>query len=101
MAAASVLLMNLKRETYIQNTSAMCSHVNAGSGIDLTIRELSEIIKEIVGYKGRIVFDITKPSGIPKKLLDNSLLKNIGWKPYVTLREGLITTYEDFQNFDV
>jgi len=97
MAAASVFLMNISRDIYLKNTSQNCSHINAGSGSDLSIRELSEMIKEIVEYKGEIIFDETKPDGNPKKILDNSVLKNLGWKAKISLKEGLYLTYKEFQ----
>ena len=97
MAAASVFLMNISRDIYLKNTSQNCSHINAGSGSDLSIRELSEMIKEIVEYKDEIIFDETKPDGNPKKILDNSVLKNLGWKAKISLKEGLYLTYKEFQ----
>ena len=74
----------------------MCSHINVGSGKDLTISDLANIIKDIVGYKGQIKFDSTKPDGTPRKLLDSTRLKNLEWKPLISLHDGLIKTYNDF-----
>ena len=68
--------------------------VNIGTGEDLTIKELAEMIKEIVGYEGSIIWDTTKPDGTPKKLLDVSKLKSLGWLPKISLKEGIKTTYE-------
>jgi GDP-L-fucose synthase len=68
--------------------------VNVGFGSDVTIRELVELICEVVGFKGELVFDATKPDGTPRKLLDTSLLKNLGWNPRITLREGIRQTYD-------
>lgn len=70
--------------------------VNIGSGEEVTIAELAEMIKEIVGYKGKIVFDKTKPDGTPRKLLDISKLHNLGWKHKTSLKDGLKITYQDF-----
>lgn len=67
----------------------MPSHVNAGCGVDLTIKELSEIVRKTVDYKGNIVWDSTKPDGTPRKLLDVSKLNSLGWKPSITLEEGI------------
>ena len=67
--------------------------VNLGTGIDVTIRELAETIRETVGYTGRLSFDATKPDGTPRKLLDVTRLKQLGWQSSITLREGLARTY--------
>jgi GDP-L-fucose synthase len=70
--------------------------INIGSGEDHTITELAEIIKEIVGYQGEIIYDATKPDGTPRKLLDNSRLNQLGWKPRIGLKEGIQLAYADF-----
>lgn len=70
--------------------------VNIGSGEEVSIAELSTIVKEIVGYQGKLVFDTTKPDGTPRKLLDVSKLHNMGWKHKTSMKEGLIITYQDF-----
>jgi GDP-L-fucose synthase len=97
MAAASVFLMNLDRETYDAHTTPMMSHINAGCGEDVTIRELAETIAKVVGYQGSIGFDPSKPDGTPRKLMSSSLLNSLGWKPEVGLEEGLRMAYEDFK----
>jgi GDP-L-fucose synthase len=71
-------------------------HVNVGTGEDLTIRALAELVREVVGFSGEIVFDTSKPDGTPRKLLDISRLRGIGWKPRISLREGVATTYAWF-----
>ena len=71
--------------------------VNIGSGKEITIRELSETIKQVVGYKGGIEFDASKPDGTPRKLLDCTKLHSLGWKPKIALEQGLTLAYEDFQ----
>lgn len=71
--------------------------VNVGSGEEVSIKQLAEIIKEIVGFEGRIEWDKTKPDGTPRKLMDNSKLANLGWKSRIQLREGIKKEYE--QNF--
>jgi GDP-L-fucose synthase len=96
MARASIHLMNLDKNIYSKQTSSMCSHVNVGSGKDLAIKELAETIKEVVGFKGGINFDLTKPDGIPRKLLNSELIKNLGFKPEISLKNGLIKTYQDY-----
>ncbi len=70
--------------------------VNAGTGLEITIKELSELVAEIVGYKGKILWDTSKPNGTPRKLLDVSKSKQLGWEPRVTLREGIALAYQDF-----
>ena len=76
MAKASIHLMNLDKKIYSKHTSLMCSHVNVGGGIELSIKELSEIIKEIVGFKGKIIFDNDKPDGTLRKFLNCAKLEN-------------------------
>ena len=96
MARASIYLMNLDKNIYDKQTSSMCSHINVGSGKDLAIKELAETIKEVVGFKGGINFDPTKPDGIPRKLLDSKLINSLGFKPEISLKDGLIKTYQDY-----
>jgi GDP-L-fucose synthase len=96
MAAASIYVMNLDETTYQANTEPMLSHINVGTGIDCTIRELVETVAKVVGYQGEIVFDTTKPDGTPRKLMDVSRLANLGWKAQVSLEQGLSITYQWF-----
>lgn len=98
MASASIYVMNLSAETYVKNTSPMLSHINVGTGIDCTIRELAETIASVIGFKGQIVFDASKPDGTPRKLMDVERLSNMGWRWSTSLREGLTLTYEWFLN---
>ena len=98
MANASTYIMNLDKQTFDQYSSIRCSHINVGSGKDLTIKELAEIIKEVVGYKGEINFDPSKPDGTPRKLMSSSRLNNLGWKPSINLKEALTITYNDYLN---
>jgi len=74
----------------------MLSHINVGTGIDCTIRELVETVAKVVGYQGEIVFDTTKPDGVPRKLMDVSRLADSGWKASIELESGLATTYQWF-----
>lgn len=97
MAAASVYVMELNKETYQANTQPMLSHINVGTGVDCTIREMAETMAKVVGFKGRITFDSTKPDGTPRKLMDVSRLKNLGWTYSVELENGLSETYQWFQ----
>jgi len=74
------------------------SHINAGSGIDLSIRELSEIVRKTVGYKGEIIWDSSKPDGTPRKLMDSSRLHNLGWKPLISLEDGVKRVVANYLN---
>jgi len=96
MAAACVHVMNLDQATYAAHTEAMLSHINVGTGEDVTIAELARLIGETVGYGGRIVFDTSKPDGTPRKLLDVSKLKRLGWEASTPLQEGLRRAYGAF-----
>jgi len=71
-------------------------HLNVGSGEEVTIRELAELVRNVVGYRGDIVWDNSKPNGTPRKLMDSSRLKNLGWKPLVSLNEGIQLAYKDY-----
>ena len=93
MAAASVHLMNLDDEAYKLHTKPMLSHINVGSGIDVTIRRLAGMVAEVVGFHGQIKFDTSRPDGSPQKLLDISRIKKLGWNPSIELEEGLKNTY--------
>jgi len=96
MAAASIYVMNLDKETYADNTQEMLSHINVGTGVDCTIRELVETVAKVVGFKGAIAFDSSKPDGAPRKLMNVSRLKSLGWQYKVSLEQGLTETYEWF-----
>jgi len=96
MARACIHIMNLEKSTFNNNSKSIINHINVGSGSDLAISELAEIIKEIVGYEGYIKFDHTKPDGSPRKFIDSQRLNNLGWKPKVSLKHGLNSTYKDF-----
>ena len=96
MAAASVHVMELADEIYQANTQPMLSHINVGTGVDCTIRELAETVARVVGFTGNVTFDATKPDGTPRKLLDVSRLKALGWQYSVSLEEGLQQAYAWF-----
>ena len=96
MTDASIHVMNVDKKTYDEHTSSMCSHINVGSGSELSIKELAETIKEIVGFKGEINFDPTKLEGSDRKFLDSKRIDNIGFTPKINLKEGLIKTYQDY-----
>jgi len=96
MAAACLHVMSLDKQHYQANTEPMLSHLNVGTGEDVTIRELAETIQQVVGFQGEIVWDSTKPDGTPRKLMDVSKLKSLGWQPNTALVEGLAGTYRWF-----
>ena len=97
-AEACIFLLNLP-DGILHSIAAdeqLCPLVNIGCGQDLTVRELAELIADVVGYKKKLVFDPLLPDGTPRKLLDTSRLTALGWKPATELREGLMMTYKDF-----
>lgn len=96
MAAASIFVMNLDSATYQRETQPMLSHINVGTGLDCTIKELTETVAEVVGYQGDIHWDTSKPDGTPRKLMDVSRLERLGWKAQISLKEGLTRTYAWF-----
>jgi GDP-L-fucose synthase len=96
MAEASIFVMNLDNQIYQKETSPMLSHINVGTGVDCTIRELVQTVAKVIGYQGKIEFDTTKPDGAPRKLMDVSRLERLGWKAQTSLEEGLRMTYEWF-----
>lgn len=96
MAAACVHVMSLAQATYTQHTQPMLSHINVGFGSDVTIKELAEAVSQTVGYQGQISFDVSKPDGTPRKLMDSSCLNALGWAATVSLQDGLQHAYTDF-----
>lgn len=96
MAKACVHVMQLDKQAYSRHTLPMLSHINVGSGTDITIAELAQLIAVAVGYSGEIQFDSTRPDGTPRKLMDSQRLQSLGWKPSVALATGLSMAYEDF-----
>ncbi|MEX5686813.1 GDP-L-fucose synthase [Pseudomonas silesiensis] len=98
MAAASVHVMALNSVTYQANTQPMLSHINVGTGVDCTIRELAETIAIVTGFSGRLTFDASKPDGAPRKLMDVSRLKALGWQASINLEDGLRDAYDWYVN---
>lgn len=96
MAAASIFVHELDQNTFENNTQKMQSHVNIGTGVDVTIKELAQSVKEVVGYDSKIIFDATRPDGPPRKLMNIDLLKKLGWKAKTNLRSGLSISYNDY-----
>ncbi|PTR11618.1 GDP-L-fucose synthase [Cereibacter azotoformans] len=93
MADGALFVMNLDTETYRANTQPMLSHINLGSGEEISIADLAVLIAEVTGYEGRITFDSTRPDGTPRKLMDVSRLTAMGWRAKTRLPEGIATTY--------
>lgn len=96
MAEASLFVLDLPKDVYQANTHPMLSHINVGTGSDISILELATLVGEITGFKGQILTDPTKPDGTPRKLLDVSRLNNMGWKAKITLKDGIEETYDWF-----
>ncbi|MEM9475763.1 MAG: GDP-L-fucose synthase [Pseudomonadota bacterium] len=93
MAEASLFVMTLAQDTYAANTSPMLSHINVGTGSDISISELAHMISEVVGYGGTIANDTTKPDGTPRKQMNVSRLDAMGWSARIGLRDGIEDTY--------
>ena len=100
-AQACITIMNSEKETYKRVSKDMLSQINVGSGIDIKIKDLAYLIKDVVQYKGNIIFNNELPDGTPKKLLDNTKINSLGWSPQYTLKEGLNKTYDWYvKNFN-
>ncbi|NQZ87246.1 MAG: GDP-L-fucose synthase [Colwellia sp.] len=96
MAAASIHVMDLDKAIYDANTSTMLSHINVGTGVDCTIRELVETVAKVTGFEGNIVWDPSKPDGAPRKLMNVDRLASLGWKYSYSLEDGLTNSYQWF-----
>jgi GDP-L-fucose synthase len=96
MAAAAIHVMELDDAIYKKSTSTMSSHLNVGTGKDCSIKELTEKIAKVVQFKGSITWDKSKPDGSPRKLMDSTKMRMLGWSPAIELDVGLKTTYADF-----
>ena len=96
MADASIYIMSLNKKLLEKEISPMLSHINIGTGEDITIKDAAQIIKEVVGFYGEVVFNTKMPDGTKRKLLDVSKIENLGWKHTITLKDGLKETYEWF-----
>jgi GDP-L-fucose synthase len=96
MAAASVHVMELDEATYRAHTKPMLSHINVGTGVDCTIRELAETVARVTGFQGRLTFDASKPDGTLRKLMDVSRLRALGWQATISLEDGLRDAYRWF-----
>ena len=97
LAEASIFLMNIQKTVYKKLTKPMLNHINIGSGQEIQISDLAKHVATIVGFKGKIIFDTTKPDGPPRKSLDSQIIKSLSWKPKFDLRKGIELAYMDFQ----
>ena len=94
MAAASLFLLDLPKATYDENTDPMLSHINVGTGVDISILELAQLVARVTGFTGKISTDPTKPDGTMRKLMDVGRLSQMGWSASIELEQGLADTYE-------
>ena len=96
MAEASLYVHNLEHAIYEENTEPMLSHINVGTGVDVTIKELAQTVKDVVSFHGELIFDKSKPDGTMRKLMDISTLRELGYFAPTSLRSGLELAYADF-----
>lgn len=97
LADACIFMMNLDRSNFDKNIHDMESHINIGSGYEISISEVAQIISNVIGYQGNILFDNLNKDGTPRKLLDSSIIRSLGWKPTIEFEEGISISYEDFK----
>ncbi|MGR3630947.1 MAG: GDP-L-fucose synthase [Limimaricola soesokkakensis] len=97
MAEASLFVMDLPREVYQRETEPMLSHINVGTGSDISIADLARLVAQVTGFQGRIGFDTSKPDGTPRKLMDVERLARLGWQAKVDLRDGMAATYQYYR----
>ncbi len=98
LASACSFVMQIPKKEFVKRVDSRCSHINVGTGVDCSIRQLAESLCRVIGYKGELCFDVSKPDGTPRKLLDVSQLTQLGWTASIELERGLERTYEWFQN---
>ncbi len=98
MAKASIHVMNLDNDLVKNHTQPQQNHINIGSGDEISIFHLAQMCSEIIEYKGQILLDESKPDGTPRKLLDSTLIRSMGWSPKISLRDGIKNTYAEFLN---
>lgn len=96
MAEACLFVHNLENKELLKNVNPILSHINVGTGTDVTIKELSETVKDIVGFAGMLVFDQSKPDGTPRKLMNVNKLSRLGWQSSTSLEDGLSKSYRDY-----
>ena len=98
LADATIKIMNLSKSKYNKIAGEKFPFINVGSGSDISIKDLAKLISKIVGFKGKMIFDKSKPDGTLRKLMDNTKFKKIKWKPKISLRSGIKKTIEDFKS---
>jgi GDP-L-fucose synthase len=98
MAEASLHVMELERAVYDAHTTPTSSHINVGTGEEVTIRELAELLSRVTGYQGSVEFDAEKPDGTPRKLISSDRLSELGWRRKIELEKGLAVTYSHYVN---
>ena len=98
MALASIFLLDIDKTKYLSVTERMCSHVNVGSGEEISIADLANLVSKVVNYKGDIIFNTDYPDGPKRKLLDSSKIIKMGWNPTVNINKGITSSYEQFKN---
>ena len=96
MADASLFVQNLEYKIYAEKTETMLSHINVGTGVDVTIKELAETVKDVVGFTGKVLFDHSRPDGATRKLMDVNLINALGWRHSVDFQNGLKLAYQDY-----
>ena len=100
LADAAFFIMKLSKSKYNKYLSAKSNHINVGSGQEYTINKLAKLISSIIGFKGKIEFDKSKPNGTMRKYLSNRIMKKLGWKPSIKLQDGILKTYEEFKKIN-
>ena len=96
LAQACLLALNIPRASWEAKVPATRSHLNVGSGEEIDIANLAQLVAHTVGFNGHVRFDAAQPDGTPRKLLDSSRLRSLGWTPTVLLEQGLQSAYQDF-----
>jgi len=98
LAKACVHVMSIERNTFNELVDPRCSHINVGSGEELSIKSLAELVAEVIGFQGELKFDTSRPDGTPRKLLDSTKIFNMGWKPEISLSAGIAMTYQSYKS---
>ncbi len=96
LAEACILIMNIKKEDLSKKVKPRLSHINVGYGKDFKIKEIANLINNIVGYKGKVIYDRAKPDGTYQKLLNSKIINSLGWSPKINIKDGLKKTYLEF-----
>lgn len=98
LARACVRIMSIERTAFNDLVDPRCSHINVGSGEEVSIKALAALVAAVVGFEGKIKFDSSRPDGTPRKLLDSTKISNIGWKPQISLSSGIAMTYQSYKS---